>query len=604
MPSRRWESAMALVADPSAVFNYALSGDAFIDSLLQASNSFRYGWSTQLNGATNITYSFPYAANGTALFHSNYGPEPAATTVGGADATVRAATALAMSQWANVANITFTEVAETAGGQVGDIRIAFSSQVSGGFWGYAKLVSSGAFNMHGDIWIAPDVAADPWAPGNFNFTALMHEIGHSLGLAHPFEGNIIPAGYDNGRYTIMSYDDPENVYFFNPNTLEFEYLLLSPMVYDIAAIQHIYGPNMNHNNGATSYVFARDEPFFLTIWDAGGTDTIDITDFTNSCIIRMEDGSYSTLGFSNHPVTDNLGIAFNCFIENVLGGTAGDTITGNELVNRLEGRGGHDVLNGIGGNDLLFGGGGNDTLNGGGGDDRMLGGAGNDRFFVNSLADRVFETVTGSPADTNDAGGTDTVNSSITLSLNAYNGVKFVENLVLTGTSVINGTGNDLANVITGNEAVNRLAGGNGNDRLLGKGGDDILLGENNDDWLQGGVGRDIMTGGANADKFVFDDGEFGGATGATADRIIDFIRAEGDKIRLTDVDANTTNGTTDDPFVFIGNAAFSNVAGQLRYQQIAGNTFVMGDTNGVGGADFWIRVDGLVSFLATDFQL
>ncbi|WP_022675590.1 hypothetical protein [Novosphingobium sp. B-7] len=160
-----------------------------------------------------------------------------------------------------------------------------------------------------------------------------------------------------------------------------------------------------------------------------------------------------------------------------------------------------------------------------------------------------------------------------------------VDNVTLTGTKNLVVTGNSGANVITGNAGRNTLDGGAGNDRLIG------------------GAGRDVLTGGAGADKFIFRDGDFGGNTASTADRITDFSRGSKDLISLIGVDANT-HTVGDDAFAWIGNSAFHHVAGELRYIQTAGNTYVQGDTNGDGLSDFWIRLDGVVNLQATDFQL
>jgi Ca2+-binding RTX toxin-like protein len=107
------------------------------------------------------------------------------------------------------------------------------------------------------------------------------------------------------------------------------------------------------------------------------------------------------------------------------------------------------------------------------------------------------------------------------------------------------------------------------------------------------------MTGGAGIDTFVFHDGDFGGATTSTADRIIDFTTGE-DKIDLNTVDANTLVAG-DQSFAFVGTNAFSHTAGELRYEQISGNTYVEGDMNGDGIADFMIKLDGLHALTGTD---
>lgn len=134
-------------------------------------------------------------------------------------------------------------------------------------------------------------------------------------------------------------------------------------------------------------------------------------------------------------------------------GTGNFNGTGNGLDNLLVGSTGANSLNGAAGNDTLDGGGGNDTL---------IGGAGNDLFIVDSTTDVVTE---------NANEGTDTVQSSVTYTLGNN-----VENLTLTGSATLNGTGNGLANVITGNAGNNTLQGGLGNDSLVGGAGADLYL--------------------------------------------------------------------------------------------------------------------------------
>jgi Ca2+-binding RTX toxin-like protein len=141
-------------------------------------------------------------------------------------------------------------------------------------------------------------------------------------------------------------------------------------------------------------------------------------------------------------------------------GSSGDnTISGTAGNDFLIGNGGNDLLLGNAGNDTLTGGDGNDVLDGGTGVDTMFGGAGNDQFLVDDAADQTIE---------NSGEGTDTVISAVSWTLGAN-----VENLVLTGATAIDGTGNELDNVVTGNSAANVLNGLQGNDTLIGGAGDD-----------------------------------------------------------------------------------------------------------------------------------
>lgn len=157
------------------------------------------------------------------------------------------------------------------------------------------------------------------------------------------------------------------------------------------------------------------------------------------------------------------------------GFSTNDGIAGDDGHDELYGLGGDDTLDGGAGDDRLFGGAGNDRLLGGLGNDSMEGGTGDDIYQVDSLDDAVIE---------NPDAGIDTIESSVSLTLGSN-----IENLLLTGTTAINGTGNTLDNLLIGNEAANLLSGGAGADRLIG------------------GAGNDTLSGGAGNDIYVFERG-------------------------------------------------------------------------------------------------
>jgi Ca2+-binding RTX toxin-like protein len=188
--------------------------------------------------------------------------------------------------------------------------------------------------------------------------------------------------------------------------------------------------------------------------------------------------------------------------DELFAGDGNDTLIGSTGFDLLFGQAGDDSLDGGSEDDELFGGDGNDTLIGGLGRDTLAGGSGNDVYFVDNFGDRVFEVTNG---------GLDTVNSSVSITL-ANN----VENLTLTGVANINGTGNNLGNIITGNVGNNQLLGLNGNDTLNGGDGNDTL---------NGGGGIDNLFGGAGNDVFIL--------SRTSADNIVDAFTT-GDRLQVS----------------------------------------------------------------------
>jgi Ca2+-binding RTX toxin-like protein len=192
-------------------------------------------------------------------------------------------------------------------------------------------------------------------PGSYGFSTILHEIGHSLGLSHPFDEVItLPKAQSTVQYTVMAYADFPSFPRFQPRT---------PMLYDIAAIQQLYGKNPRTGRGDTVYRWKPGETFIETIYDTGGTDTISARNQQKNVVINLETGQFSSIGeFRGKLIKDNVAIAFGVTIENAIGGVGNDTLTGNESANRLFGSSGADVLTGLAGNDKLIGGTGDDTF--------------------------------------------------------------------------------------------------------------------------------------------------------------------------------------------------------------------------------------------------
>jgi Ca2+-binding RTX toxin-like protein len=281
-------------------------------------------------------------------------------------------------------------------------------------------------------------------------------------------------------------------------------------------------------------------------------------------------------------------------IENAGGGT--DTVrsfidwTLANNVERLELQGAGN-LNGTGNalNNTLVGNAGNNLLNGGAGNDFMVGSLGNDIFVVAAAGDSTIE---------NAGGGTDTVRSYINWTL-ANN----VERLELQSSGNINGTGNALANTLVGNSGNNVLNGGSGNDFITAGAGNDTLDGGAGNDTLIGGAGADTLIGGTGNDTFDFNLVSESPAGPALRDSILGGFSHGFDHINLATIDANTLVGGNQ-AFSFIGAAAFSGVAGQLRYSTFGGNVLIDADVNGDSAADMQIFVAGTNFMTGTDFIL
>ncbi|MGH6932026.1 MAG: M10 family metallopeptidase C-terminal domain-containing protein, partial [Dongiaceae bacterium] len=438
---------MSSPSSGNTVNTYPDSGDRIVDGLLSG-----FKWGGPLGDSATISYSFPtFGSTWSTDINLGYGPpggffgylgEPWWPGYAPLSGSQQVDFEAVISAWAEVADITFVEVSETAF-DVGDIRVAYSGAVTASTaaaWTYLPFSPFGQGGagdaLSGDIWIdqnyAPNLETDP---GDWGFYVYLHELGHTLGLKHPFESPDALSGVTS-RYSVMAYTKASGTTIWPTG----------PMLYDIAAIQYIYGPNMTTRTGDDTYTYSNSQEVLTCIWDAGGIDTLDASNQTRNAIINLVAGQPNSIGVRNDGVSasQNVFIAFGATIENANGGSGNDRITGNTV------------------NNLLNGNGGNDTIDGGAGDDTMAGGAGDDTFTVDSTGDLVSES---------SGGGTDTVKSSADFTMGAE-----VEKLILIGTGSIDGTGNGLANTITGNSGANRIDGGAGADTMAGGLGNDAYV--------------------------------------------------------------------------------------------------------------------------------
>jgi len=280
-------------------------------------------WSAPGTAAT-VTYGFRETNNG------------GESTFFQTTAAQIAAVESVLAMYSEVCGLTFVRVNPNGYTNSATILIA-SYNENDGSGAYAYYPGSTASSSNaGDVWLNYSVSTTSLSPGSYSYAAIAHEMGHAVGLSHPGVYNAAPGVsityaanaqfvQDTHQYTVMSYFDESNTtgsYGSHPDTL---------MLFDIYALQQIYGANTATRSGDTTYGFngnaggvynfAGNTNPALCIWDGGGLDTLDLSGYSQTQTINLNAGAFSSVG----GLTDNISIALNCVIENAVGGSGADT---------------------------------------------------------------------------------------------------------------------------------------------------------------------------------------------------------------------------------------------------------------------------------------
>ncbi len=544
----------------------ALTGRQNVDGLLSGNK-----WAS-----LNITVGMPAFAS----FYSYGGERDSGFR--GVSAVQSDAILKILGQFSAITNLNFIQSDSLS--QPADIRFAATALTSTA-WAYEPSATAEG----GDIWFnsTGSLFTRPVA-GSYGYMALLHETGHALGLKHGNETNVygaLPASRNSMEFSVMtyaSYIGASTAYGFKNGATSYAQAL---MMDDIAALQTMYGADFTTQGGNTVYRWnpltgeqfingaAQGLPagnqIFMTVWDGGGTDTYDFSNYRTNLSVNLNPGEWSTVSASQlarlsgdglHLARGNIANSLQfkddprSLIENAIGGSGNDTITGNAIGNGLTGGAGNDVLSG---------GAGNDTLIGGAGADKLIGGVGYDTISYASATAAV----------------------ALNLAVAGSGG----EALGDTFAGIERILGSAFADVITGGALADRIEGSGGNDILSGSGGNDSLV---------GGRGADRLTGGAGSDNFVFMSALDGG------DRLVDFQRGI-DKLSVSAAGFGftTATGAFDAGMLEIGARATTNHS-EFFFNTATRSLWWDGDGRGAAAAVHVATIPTASFLSASDFLI
>ena len=596
-------------------------------------------------GTTSLTWRIPGAASDYDTDPRNvgiqYGDMARVNTWLAPTASMFTATAQILNeQFAAVSQLRFTMLA--GANTAADLTIGRATSTADFQTAYAHYPWGPGAGLSGDSWFS--TSYDTWGNassyatptlGGYNWYTYLHEFGHNMGLKHGHEiggvNNVaMNADRDSSEFSVMTYRSHIGSDPAGGATNERWGFAQSLMMYDIAALQVMYGANFTENASATVYTFSTTtgemfvngvgegtpggNKIFRTVWDGNGVDTYDLSNYSTNLNIDLTPGGWSV--FSTTQLA-NLGQGFvargNLFnalqfngdirslIENAIGGSGADIMRGNQADNTLSGGHGSDTiyggsggdtiyggvssvdLNEIGadmlygenGDDFIYGNGGSDTIIGGLGADFLIGGTGND-FIVGGLSitdttDLADDFIRG--GDGNDTiygnGGADTVLGGTGLDT-VFGGE---------GDDILYGGVRqdvaDLADTIYGGNGNDDIRGNFGDDMLYGEAGNDIIIGGNGQDTIFGGFGNDTLRGGEGSDIFVFN-------TALNASTNVDTILSfsTGDSIWLSRTVFGGLGATFDEAEFCTGEAA-DNASHRIIYNDATGQLYYDADGNG-----------------------